>query len=200
MAIGGHRRLAKQHPRYEWRAALAHSLLQGRSAPALQQQIDHHFGVNSDQGLPWHVNTSISSGSTVPCQDAPGRIRSETRSTRPAALGSVHPWAWPRVVSSHPSAIANPWMSIHSPARQNGSQKTRESEGSAGVLGQSRGSGASALLPAEGLIRPRGWVLDRFEMGEHIGAAEHCGDLLFQLFAEVMAPLHTPVARHKHVQ
>lgn len=123
MAIGGHRRLAKQHPRYEWRAALAHSLLQGRSTPALQQQIDHHFGVNSDQGLPSHGNASISSGSTVPCQDAPGRISSETRSTRPAALGSVHPWARPRVVSSHPSAIANPWMSIHSPARQNGSQK-----------------------------------------------------------------------------
>ncbi len=71
---------------------------------------------------------------------------------------------------------------------------------SAGVLGQSRGSGASALLPAEGLVRPGGWVLDRFEMGEHVGAAEHGGDLLLQLFAEVMAPLHTPVARHKHVQ
>ncbi len=172
----------------------------GGQPRALQQQIDHHFGVNSEQGLPAHGNASISSGSTVPSRDAPGRNRSETRSTRPAAIGSVHPWARPRVVSSHPSAIANPWMSIHSQARQNGSQKTRESEGSAGVLGQSRGSGASALLPAEGLIRPGGWVLDRFEMGEHVGAAEHGGDLLLQLFAEVMAPLHTPVARHKHVQ
>ena len=58
----------------------------------------------------------------------------------------------------------------------------------------------STLLPAESLVIPGLWILDRLQVGEHMGAGQSRGDLPLQLVAEVVAGLHRPAARHQHME
>lgn len=58
----------------------------------------------------------------------------------------------------------------------------------------------STLFPAESLVIPGLGILDRLQVGEHVGAGQGPGDLPLQLVAEIMAGLHRPAPRHQHME